>query len=1257
MLLLRRLLHYGFYLLGGVVIVMSLAALTFKFWFMPNVERFKPDVEASVSRAVGRPVTLGALRAGWFGINPGLTLERLSIRSDQGEPLFLPRVEAVLSWFSLAVLEPRLARVSLEQPDLQARRDKKGVIFVAGIPVNRDATPSPFPDWLLRQSQIIVRDARISWLDEQLEAPEIRLERVRLLLRNQFGRHRFAVVAQPSDAATRVDLRGDLKGESVHRLEEWSGSVYARVDGARFDTWGRWVPWAQKAVRGGTGDLRFWGGIDGAGLKSLRGDARFQGVAVRIQEGLPDLAFQRLDGRAGWERRKDGAHVFEVERLRFSVAGETPSEPASLRVTLHPDGQGGARRVEARAGNLRLEALTALTGALPLPRKGHDLIQALHPRGLVEQAEGHWAGVQDFGFKLRVREAGLNAHESLPGFSGVSARVEATPQRGEAEIQGRDLVLQMDKVFRQPLVFQQLDARVTWADMAGVPKVTLEKAEFHNVDLAGTAQGWIELPPGAKPRVDISGHLSRGQATAVYRYLPRAVADHAHAWLMRGLRGGHSDDTRLVLKGDLARFPFDKGGGEFQVAVRMRDGVLDYAEGWPRIEGVQGMLVFRGQSMTIDASDGRILGARLGPVKVWIPDLHYSHQEDLWVEGRARGPTREFLEFVRRSPIGEHTGGFTEAMNAEGEGDLSLRLHLPLRHLEAAAVNGALRVEGNRLRLGHGLPDLEALSGVVSFTRDGVQARDLRLQVLGMPAVMGFESEHGGMVRARMQGRASAEDLRPRLPAALAARLGGAADWQAKVSLARRRSEIEIASNLEGLEIRLPPPLGKSARDRLPLTIQHQPDETGGSLARARLGDLLALRAEMPAAGPARIALRLSGGEAPEPKAAGVVVTGDLPFLNLDAWRGVDLAPAGQGDGLRILDVDVELGEALAGGYRWHATRVHARPAGRGWNLGLAGREILGDVLLVPEGRGHHVIANLKRLHLMAPEPGTDGGGDAGLEGLLEANVQSLVWHGKELGEARLRMLSEAEAWRLESFSLTTPEARLEGKGALARSARGVTRLNLQLDTGNLGKMLGRLGHHGAIKGGKAKIGGRLGWAGSGDDFRLSALEGELHLELGPGQFLKVEPGAAKLLGILSLQALPRRITLDFRDVFSEGFAFDEIVGDLRIQRGIAHTDNLKMQGPAARVTMSGDIDLAAETQQLRVGIRPRLDETVGMAGALLGGPAVGLGAVIASKLLRDPVGQAIGFEYDVSGTWSEPVVKKLKKKKPEADPLDIFGN
>ncbi len=1244
--------HYGAYMLAGVVIVVCVLSLGFKFWLMPNIDRFKPEVVAAASRALGRPVTLGGLEAGWAGINPRLTLRDLRLTGDG--TLSLPSVEARFSWLSLALLEPRLSSLTLEQPRVTVRRDRAGVIYLAGIAVNVASAPNPFPDWLLRQPRILVRNAVVSWQDDMLGAPELRFTQARVYILNRFGHHRFAGVALPSDAAGRVELRGDLKGRSLRQIDAWSGQLYARVDAARFDTWGHWVPWAQKAVRRGTGSLRFWLDIDHGQARSLTGDTRLEDVAINISadEALPDLAFQSLAGRVGWTREFDergqvNAHTFFVEHLRFAVAGENPSEPAAVRVRLTPDGHGGFSKVAVRASNLRLEALTAMTGALPLPRRGHDLIAVLNPRGLVESASGHWSGTQDYGLKLHVRDAGLNAYANLPGFSGLSARIQADQASGVAELSGRKLILNLDRVFRQALEFEQLDLHTRWRVQSGLTHLAIEEASFHNDDLAGTASGSMDLPAAGKPRLNIQAHLSHGDAAAVYRYLPYAVGHDAYEWVKRAIVAGHSEDTRLVLKGDLAYFPFDRGGGEFKVTVKMEDAVLNYANGWPRIDGVMGLLVFHDKSMSVMADSGRILGTRLGAVHARIPDLISGGNDLLLIDGHVAGHTQDFLNFIRQSPVNLHTGGFTEKMQADGDGELALSLRLPLRHIKESTLNGIFSVAGNRIDLGGELPTLEQISGSVSFSDDSVQARGLQTRVLGLPATLSFDSQSGGQIHAHLNGSVTAEALAPHLPAALARHLGGACNWQAEVRMGKQQNEIQIDSDLNGMALDLPPPLRKAAAQSVPLTITRLPGVLGETVVKASYGNLISLRADIPLDGPARIALHLSRGEAPLPGQAGISIGGALHTLDLDAWRGIDLG-ATAANGPELHEVNLMLGELRIANRILHDTQLGVHPAGRGWKFTLAGRELGGEVLTLPEPRGTRVIANFERLSLPEPAPDTPASENAAVTQSLtgiEVNALKFGWMGRELGELHLRLTPEKNGYDIERASLSLPEGRIEGRGMVSWQPRRPTRLNLNLEASDLGKALTRFGYPGSVKGGEASVSGMLTWGGGLEDFAISGLNGDFSVTLKKGQFLRVEPGAAKLLGILSLQALPRRIALDFRDIFSEGFAFDEITGDVHLERGSAYMRGLKMQGPAARVRMSGVVDLAGQSQNLRIDIQPRLEDTVVVAGALLGGPVVGLGALLANKILRNPIGQVASFNYGVTGTWSEPVIVKLKRQ------------
>jgi uncharacterized protein YhdP len=285
----------------------------------------------------------------------------------------------------------------------------------------------------------------------------------------------------------------------------------------------------------------------------------------------------------------------------------------------------------------------------------------------------------------------------------------------------------------------------------------------------------------------------------------------------------------------------------------------------------------------------------------------------------------------------------------------------------------------------------------------------------------------------------------------------------------------------------------------------------------------------------------------------------------------------------------------------------------------------------------------------------------------LDIVVDDLVLGDKRLGRLELDAVNRAGAreWLLTRLALTTPDARLTASGnwaavpaganALAGAATPATvrrvALNFKLELINGGALIERLGFGKLVKGGKGGLSGQISWDGSPLAMDYPSLTGQINLSVAAGQFLKADPGVGRLLGVLSLQALPRRFVLDFRDVFQQGFAFDDISGDLQIAKGVAQTNNLRMRGVQAAVLMEGKADIEQETQDLRVIVVPEIDAgTASLAYAAIN-PAIGLGAFLAQTLFSKPLIAASTREFRITGSWAEPKVDKVERSFTDAVP------
>ncbi|MFN3593115.1 MAG: YhdP family protein [Thiobacillaceae bacterium] len=1255
---LRRALHYAAYAVAAVLIVLCAIALTLRLWIMPQIDRHRPAIERLASEATGVAVSIGVIQADWRGLNPRLRMEAVRFGEPGALPaLTLPSVETTLSWTSLLLAEPRLVHLQLQRPHLVIHRDRQGVIRVAGIAVNTPGATGPFPDWLLRQRKLSVHQATVVWQDDMLGAPPLTLSELNLAMTNRLGRHRLGLTARPPDAvARRIDVRADFRGRSIDRLEDFSGQLFVQAEGAEAGALRTWAPWAQASVRSGTGALRFWLDFSRRQVDGVVGDVRLRQVRLGPSEDLPEIGFERIDGRLGWRRTAIGQDYF-VERLSFVSPRGRRAAPASLKVKVanRPDGGVGELRVETEA--LQLEALTALIGAVPIPRQAHDLIEAHEPRGLVERLRLRWSGPQSYEIQASLRDVGFRAADGIPGLTGLSGTLRATERGGEARLDARGLGVQDASLFRHPLAFDTAQSRLNWTRRPdGGVQIELDDVRLNNPDLAATASGSIVLAPGKSPELDLNAHLTRGLGNAVWRYLPLAVSDDAYDWLRRGIRAGLSDETRLILRGPLDRFPFHEGGGQFRVDVRVRDAVIEVAPGWPRFIGVNGWVVFRDTAMEIQVDRAQvegIPGIELYGIRGLTPDLHFTQDEILHIEGRARGPTAAFLDYIRASPVNDYTDRFIEPMRAEGRGELTLRLNLPLRRIDASTVSGVYRIADNRLDPGHGMPVLEHLKGDLAFTHRDLSAKGLNAQLLGQPAVLSLQGGAGGRLSLHVDGRIEPASLAAWVPDSLRRRLQGATRYRAEIGLREPRTELRVESDLKGLAIDLPEPLGKPAEQAQNLWLSHSsagPDQTTLQL---RYGQVLSLHAVMGKPGtPPSVSALVGQGETRPPRNPGLSLEIAQARLDLDPW--LDLL-GGQGDStLPLSSLTLTAGELIVHDRLFTGTQVSARPNGEaGWQLQISGREVQGELQWQSGERHPSLKARFRRLAVPEAAPGPRPSRRPAQKLEIEANVQaeSFLVQGRDVGRLELAARPEARGLRLQTLRIVNPDGRLEASGLLSNQARRDSILDVRLDSGNLNGLLSRLGFPGNVRRGELALTGRVGWPGGPTEFSLDRLSGDLDIRLRNGQFLKLDPGAGRLLGVLSLQALPRRINLDFRDIFSEGFAFDEITAPVHLERGVAQVADLRMRGPAASISIRGEVDLTRETQDLRVAVQPRLEDTLA-AGAMLINPAVGVGALVASKVLKDPISRAATFEYRVRGSWTEPEVSRI----PRARSADEAG-
>jgi uncharacterized protein (TIGR02099 family) len=798
---------------------------------------------------------------------------------------------------------------------------------------------------------------------------------------------------------------------------------------------------------------------------------------------------------------------------------------------------------------------------------------------------------------------------------------------------------------------------VAWEAVKGaeaVPsaiRISLSNIAFSNKDLAGTAFGsyaWNGEGPGT---IDLSAQLSRADAKQVPRYMPLILSAGLRGWLDNAIVAGVSDDVRLRLRGDLRDFPFlDPAKGQFQVAARVRNGTLNYVQGWPQIEDIDADLLFERDRAEFVGRKGTIFGAHLSAVRVTIPNLKAGL---VHIAGQAEGPTADFLRYTQQSPVKRMISGAADTIQATGRGQLKLKLELPLADLPKSRIAGQYQFAANNVTVDSRLPQIERAAGRVEFTESGILISDVRGALFGGPVAIsgGTRPEGGVLVSAR--GDATVAGLRTVFDHPWRRYLSGGAPYTANVLAANGSVRISFETMLNGVTSDLPPPLAKGPQESIPLRVEIAPVE-GGDRISVALAKFLTAEFQRRKEGEAMVVQRTGVGLNQAirlPDRNGLMLAGTMPGLNLDAWLpllatadGGGPAPANAPPSSSTFDLKLDTLDAF--GKRLNGVTLRAGADARSWQATITAAEMAGDLAFRNEARGK-LTARLSHFTPPGDAPGTKGGGAGDLPA-VDLIAERFNYRGKKLGRVEVVAQPEGPNWRIEKIANVNAEASLVGKGLWITGNASRTSIDFTLSINDAGKYLDRVGTPDSVKGGSAKLAGALTWAGDPLNIHYPSLAGQVSLEAENGQFLEIEPGIGKLVSLMSLQMLPRRIALDFRDVFSKGFAFDRISSALTIEKGVINTKDLKMRGPAAEVDIVGDADLAKETQDLKVRVVPALGDSASTLVGLVN-PLYGVATFIAQKLMKNPIGNVFAFEYSVTGKWADPRVEKLAVTPVEA--------
>lgn len=1193
-----------------------------------------PRLEGAVNRLLAsRGVAVYGIEGRWHGLDAGFFAER--VRLPAGELLGLD--------FELDLLE------SLARNRVVARR-----LTVADGNLAFEKTVD---GWRLRGAEgpstgnaaaLFLHSDEV-WLRGRLLARDGRHEaamHVEAMLLNQGGEHRFHISAQAEpncqDCALTID-------GAVHE----DGPGMARATAARFAL--------------------------GRELATMLGAPVVFGAGGKVVFAL----------RGDWRRELSGA-----AKAKLDIAADIPAPPSGLpaRLAATLTAWGEADEYRGRIAELAVasgdaEARLAEGGFRFVSGTGGPVVDLWLPTvdiaswaapALEFLGDGHareeWLrrlapGGQIGDFVLRVDAAGLafrgsGANGSLAGYKGVPKLAGAKFAFGghgkalRIRFEGEPLLLTFPNFYPNEEPFERAGGVLTYAFSPS--HLGLRGTGFWG-DQGGTrARGgfaWTRPQDPLEARVSADFAFDQADLALARAYLPLTLRPKLRRWLESGVSAGRFQDGRLVYHGHVKTAHRDRGSsgprsGEnralrrTELSAHVLGGTLDYHGDWPPASDIEGRLALTHDSIRLHGR-GRAFDTPLSDVQMQTP----RSGEYTRVRFGGAAPAARVLRFARATPTREALPFLADEWRAEGQVDFRADLTVPLRG--QAPRPGDIRLDMHLRDAVVDLADLglrfEELQGHAAFasphalaTPDGA----LRGSLFGAPARVAFAAE-ADAVRVRTTGTAATADALRLLNAGELDLVAGEAPFDATLSVfpnTTRAPELTIESNLEGVAVTLPAPLGKRPEESLParLVLHFLEDHIAASVDYGGANGWLQVRDGTVRSGAVGIGAPIPMVDAARGR---VVIAGELEDLDAHTVAALMAAPAADGPGFAWELRKFRVGELALESARLHNVVLDGYADDGDLRFDVLGRELEGvatktddapwqmrfNVLRLPaiEGEGHRLSPEVIDRLVDA---------DVAIDEVLIGDVNYGKWRFGLRRQADGVLLTGIDAANVRGLDIV-------GSAPAFWSKSGETSFAGTVSTSDVHAALSAWEFAPSVQAEQFEASGELRWPGSPFDFALAHVSGNAALRLDSGRFLAVEPGGGRIMSLINFSEILRRMRLDFSDVFGRGSDFDRVRAELIVDDGLAHfAQPAQITGSAASFRIGGTVDLdsGALDNEMIVTVSV-LHRNLPWYAAFLAfsNPASAAGVLLGSQVLfKNQIKQFSSGKYTIGGTYEDPEVR-----------------
>ena len=1249
---LHRLFKFVAYTAAGVVILLAIAVGLFRL-FLPRLTEYQDDIKGWASTAIGMEVEFSGMDARWGLSGPELQFYETELIRPDNQARVIAADEVSISVALTRLLIDRklvIDRVVVADTSIELRQLDDGRWQVQGAAADellnlRSGRPRGLSD-----IEVIGEDIRVFLLQPGDERPRI-FDIPRTT--TSIDENRIAVDA---DVQLSEDLGRQASVSATQLLtvpeEQRRWDVIVESTDVDLAGWSSLLPEVNWRFLSGSGDVDLSVAYARGQVQSASADIALTDVSLTTKEMFD------VSGRLELNIASDGMLVAAEEFQLSTLTNDWPE--TSLRAEFSMDDEGHVAMMDVRASYLNLSDAGLLMPLLTTEQQ--QQLATYRPSGVVTDLIATVSEIDSespsFDVAAELDRVGIAVVGNRPGIRGFSGVLRANRLGGRVEIRSTDMRLRIPEYLSVPLNIDLADGTVIWRRSGNKTTVLSDSIRIRNEFLDSSSNVQLEIDSdGASPVIDLASTWSIANLAVAKQFIPqKIVKPKLYNWFQAALVKGSIPKGTTRFYGPLDKFPFDNDEGRLLLEGSVRNLIFKYQPRWPAAETSEMDVILDNTRLYSVTNRSTSAGNETVNANIEIADLR---KPVLTIQSFSTGTLASIRAFSMQSPIDDVFGGQLERVSVSGEATFSLDLTIPLKDPKSFEFESRVNSNNGTLEVAGFPARVTDLIGSVTIARDNVSSEALGARFLGQDVSIDLATSDDPRfsVVATTRGLATASGIIGELGVPLDGLISGATMYESRLLFPAGKQEtrspltIQIDSNLEGLGLAFPEPVGKPSETTMQLRsdIRFLPGQDvieSAGFAENGVAWQVSFNRPEDAWDFDRGVVSIGGEVIAPAETRGLHIRGNTSTVRLEDWLSLSRSGDKQvGTAERIRSIDLVVDDLYAVGQHLVGHSVRVDRSARDWLVQVDGDDVVGSVFVPYDFEsGRAMVLEMERMHLPGDdEEATDEAPalDPRLLPPITVTAGDAALGDRYVGAVDIRM--ERVENGLEATLISTKDDTFE----IAGTGRWVadesdplgsrTSIKATFTSNNVVETMKRLNFAPGIDSKQMNAEIDLSWSGEPRAEFLDVLNGEVQVRFGSGQLEEVEPGVGRVFGLMSIVELPKRLSLDFRDVFSKGFGFDMIAGTFRIVDGESYTCDLSLEGSAADIGIVGRASLANRDYDQTAVVSVNVGNTLPIVGAVVAGPQAAAALLIFSQIFKKPLQEVGQVYYSISGSWDDP--------------------